>query len=122
MSHRKPLDDRFPIEQQRAEEATPVALISLFTLDATHEARFLEVRKDDTEFTKRQPGLISTRPYRSPGEDLANLNYAVWGPDDALCVAFTQPDFCSETPTNPWSESAGLHPFDKVGVVEILTT
>lgn len=121
MTHMRPLDEKFPIQNQLEIEAAPVVLINLFTLDAADEARFLEVWKDDAAFMKRQPGFISTQLHRALGESPAYLNYAVWETNEAFRAAFTHPEFRSKLSAYPSSAIARPHLFQKVGAPGICT-
>ncbi len=121
MSHRKPLDEKFPIQRQLEIDASPVVLVNVFTLDAADEAVFLQVWKDDAAFMKRQPGFISTQLHRAIGESPTYLNYAVWESTEAFRAAFTHPEFISKLSAYPSSAVASPHLFQKVGVAGICT-
>lgn len=121
MSILKPLDEKFPIEQQLNIEAEAVVLINLFTLDAADEPIFLAAWKDDAEFMKRQPGFILTQLHRAIGDSPTYLNYAVWESTAAFRAAFTHPDFIAKLSAYPSSAIASPHLFQKVAVAGICT-
>jgi len=116
MSLLRPLDPAFPIERQLAVDATPVALVNVFTLDKADEPTFLQTWQDDAEFMKRQPGFISTQLHRAIGENPTYLNYAVWESTAAFRAAFTHPEFLAKLSAYPSSAVATPHLFQKVAV------
>jgi len=117
----KPMDERFPIQQQLAVEAGPVVLINLFSLDATDEPVFLAAWADDAEVMKRQPGFISTQLHRAIGDSPTYLNYAVWETTAVFAAAFANPEFVSKLSAYPSSAVASPHLFQKVAVSGICT-
>ena len=121
MSHFKPMDPNFPIQQQLGIDAEPVVLVNVFTLDPADEADFLAVRKGNAGFMKRQPGFISTRPHRAPGDSPADFNCAPRESTDAFRAAFTHPEFVAKRPARPSSAVASPHLFQKVAVAGICT-
>jgi heme-degrading monooxygenase HmoA len=116
MSLLRPLDPTFPIERQIAIEASPVVLVSVFTLDQADEQTFLEVWQDDAAFMKRQPGFISTQLHRAIGESPTYLNCAVWETTADFRAAFSHPEFRAKLSTYPSSAVASPHLFQKVAV------
>ncbi|MBN5182474.1 antibiotic biosynthesis monooxygenase [Serratia marcescens] len=121
MSLMKPMDNKFPIERQLDIDAEPVVLINLFTLDVIDEPAFLEAWKDDAEFMKRQPGLISTQLHRAIGASPTYLNYAVWTSTATFRAAFTHPEFIAKLAAYPSSAVAVPHLFQKYAVPGICT-
>ena len=119
MSLLRPLDPGFAIERQLAVDASPVALVSVFTLDKADEQTFLQAWKPDAEFMKRQPGFISTQLHRAIGESPAYLNYAVWESTADFRAAFTHPEFRAALSHYPPSAAASPHLFQKVAVTGI---
>ncbi|KVU35603.1 antibiotic biosynthesis monooxygenase [Burkholderia ubonensis] len=112
----RPLDPAFPIDRQLAEEAAPVVLVNVFTLEPEDEQAFLRVRQDDAAFMKRQPGFISTQLHRAVGERPTYLNYAVWESTAHFRAAFTDPAFRAKLSAYPASAVASPHLFRKVAV------
>ncbi|KVT97929.1 antibiotic biosynthesis monooxygenase [Burkholderia ubonensis] len=112
----RPLDPAFPIDRQLAEEAAPVVLVNVFTLEPEDEQAFLRVWQDDAAFMKRQPGFISTQLHRAVGERPTYLNYAVWESTAHFRVAFTDPAFRAKLSAYPASAVASPHLFRKVAV------
>lgn len=112
----RPLDPAFPIDRQIAIDASPVALVNLFTLDKADEQTFLEIWQDDAAFMKRQPGFISTQLHRAVGENATYLNYAVWESTAAFRAAFSHPEFRAKLSLYPSSAIASPHLFQKVAV------
>lgn len=121
MPHMKPLDERFPIQQQLAIDAGPVVLVNVFILDAADEAVFLQTWADDAQFMKRQPGFISTQLHRAIGDSPTYLNYAVWESTADFRSAFTQPEFMAKLAAYPSSAVVQPHLFRKIGVAGICT-
>ncbi|KVP71554.1 antibiotic biosynthesis monooxygenase [Burkholderia ubonensis] len=115
----RPLDPAFPIDRQLAEEAAPVVLVNVFTLEPEDEQAFLRVWQDDAAFMKRQPGFISTQLHRAVGERPTYLNYAVWESTAHFRAAFTDPAFRAKLSAYPASAVASPHLFRKVAVEEI---
>lgn len=115
----KPLDDKFPIERQLGIAAVSVVLINLFTLDAANGTGFLDARKDDAEFMKKQLGFISTQLHRAIGDSPTYLNRAAWESTEAFCAAFTHPEFIATLSAYPSSAVASPHLFQKVAVAGI---
>lgn len=112
----RPLDPAFPIDRQLAEEAAPVVLVNVFTLEPEDEQAFLRVWQDDAAFMKRQPGFISTQLHRAVGERPTYLNYAVWESTAHFRAAFTDPAFRAKLSAYPASAVASPHLFQKVAV------
>ncbi|KVZ43795.1 antibiotic biosynthesis monooxygenase family protein [Burkholderia ubonensis] len=112
----RPLDPAFPIDRQLAEEAAPVVLVNVFTLEPGDEQAFLRVWQDDAAFMKRQPGFISTQLHRAVGERPTYLNYAVWESTAHFRAAFTDPAFRAKLSAYPASAVASPHLFRKVAV------
>ncbi|KVC86046.1 antibiotic biosynthesis monooxygenase family protein [Burkholderia ubonensis] len=112
----RPLDTAFPIDRQLAEEAAPVVLVNVFTLEPEDEQAFLRVWQDDAAFMKRQPGFISTQLHRAVGERPTYLNYAVWESTAHFRAAFTDPAFRAKLSAYPASAVASPHLFRKVAV------
>jgi len=112
----RPLDPSFPIERQITIDASPVALVNVFTLDKADEQTFLKVWEDDAAFMKRQPGFISTQLHRAIGENPTYLNYAVWESTAAFRAAFGHPEFRAKLATYPASAVASPHLFQTVAV------
>ncbi|KVL09872.1 antibiotic biosynthesis monooxygenase family protein [Burkholderia ubonensis] len=112
----RPLDPAFPIDRQLAEEAAPVVLVNVFTLEPEDEQAFLRVWQDDAAFMKRQPGFISTQLHRAVGERPTYLNYAVWESTADFRAAFTDPAFRAKLSAYPASAVASPHLFRKVAV------
>ncbi|AOJ67248.1 antibiotic biosynthesis monooxygenase [Burkholderia ubonensis] len=112
----RPLDPAFPIDRQLAEEAAPVVLVNVFTLEPEDEQAFLQVWQDDAAFMKRQPGFISTQLHRAVGERPTYLNYAVWESTAHFRAAFTDPAFRAKLSAYPASAVASPHLFRKVAV------
>ncbi|AOK21159.1 antibiotic biosynthesis monooxygenase [Burkholderia ubonensis] len=112
----RPLDPAFPIDRQLAEEAAPVVLVNVFTLEPEDEQAFLRVWQDDAAFMKRQPGFISTQLHRAVGERPTYLNYAVWESTAHFRAAFTDPAFRAKLSAYPASAVASPHLFRKVAV------
>ncbi|KVZ93575.1 antibiotic biosynthesis monooxygenase family protein [Burkholderia ubonensis] len=112
----RPLDPAFPIDRQLAEEAAPVVLVNVFTLEQEDEQAFLRVWQDDAAFMKRQPGFISTQLHRAVGERPTYLNYAVWESTAHFRAAFTDPAFRAKLSAYPASAVASPHLFRKVAV------
>ncbi|OMG71993.1 antibiotic biosynthesis monooxygenase family protein [Burkholderia ubonensis] len=112
----RPLDPAFPIDRQLAEEAAPVVLVNVFTLEPEDEQAFLQVWRDDAAFMKRQPGFISTQLHRAVGERPTYLNYAVWESTAHFRAAFTDPAFRAKLSAYPASAVASPHLFRKVAV------
>lgn len=117
----KPMDERFPIEQQLGVEAGPVVLVNLFSLDASDEPVFLAAWEDDAAVMKRQPGFISTQLHRAIGDSPTYLNYAVWETTAAFRAAFANPEFIAKLSAYPSSAVATPHLFQKVAVPGICT-
>ncbi|ACB67324.1 antibiotic biosynthesis monooxygenase family protein [Burkholderia ambifaria] len=121
MSHFKPMDSNFPIQQQLGIDAEPVVLVNVFTLDPADEADFLAVWKDDAAFMKRQPGFISTQLHRALGDSPTYFNQAIWESTAAFRAAFTHPEFVAKLSAYPSSAVASPHLFQKVAVAGICT-
>ncbi|WP_175702804.1 antibiotic biosynthesis monooxygenase family protein [Burkholderia ambifaria] len=121
MSHFKPMDPNFPIQQQLGIDVEPVVLVNVFTLDPADEADFLAVWKDDAAFMKRQPGFISTQLHRALGDSPTYFNQAVWESTAAFRAAFTHPEFVAKLSAYPSSAVASPHLFQKVAVAGICT-
>jgi heme-degrading monooxygenase HmoA len=75
MSMLRPLEPAFPIERQRAVDASPVVLMNIFTVDKADEQALVEAWQDDALFMKQQPGFISTQLHRAIGESATYFNY-----------------------------------------------
>ncbi|SCB38157.1 antibiotic biosynthesis monooxygenase family protein [Rhizobium multihospitium] len=116
MSHMRPMDPSFPIEQQIGVDAAPVVLVNIFTLDKADEEVFLDAWRDDAAFMKQQPGFISTQLHRAIGESPTYLNYAVWETMTDFRAAFTHPEFRAKISHYPSSAIASPHLFQKVAV------
>lgn len=112
----RPLDPAFPIERQVAIDASPVALVNVFTLDRADEQAFLRTWQDDALFMKQQPGFISTQLHRAIGDSPTYLNYAVWETTAHFRAAFTNPEFRTKLSAYPSSAVASPHLFQKVSV------
>ncbi|MBY4868610.1 antibiotic biosynthesis monooxygenase family protein [Burkholderia anthina] len=121
MSRFKQRGPKFPVRQQIGIDTQPVALVNVFTLDPANDADFLAVRKGNAGFMKRQPGFISTRPHRAPGDSPADFNCAPRESTDAFRAAFTHPEFVAKRPACPSSAVASPHLFQTVAVAGICT-
>jgi len=121
MSHFKPMDSNFPLQQQLGIDAEPVVLLNVFTLDPADEADFRAVWKDDAAFMKRQPGFISTQLHRALGDSPTYFNQAIWESTAAFRAAFTHPEFVAKLSAYPSSAVASPHMFRKVAVAGICT-
>jgi len=116
MSLFRPLDPVFPIEQQLATDASPVALVNLSTVDKADESALLAASANDADFMKRQPGFISTQLHRAIGGSCAYLNYAAWESTTAFRAAFSHPVFQPRLSAYPSSAVAAPHLFQKIAV------
>ena len=116
MSLLRPLDPAFPIDRQITVDASPVALVNVFTLDKADEQTFLKAWQDDAVFMKQQPGFISTQLHRAIGESPTYLNYAVWQSTADFRAAFTHPEFRAKLSHYPSSAVTSPHLFQKVAV------
>ena len=112
----KPLDPTFPIQQQLGEDAGPVVLVNLFTLDRADEAAFLDAWTSDAVFMKAQRGFISTQLHRAVGENATYFNSAVWESIEAFRAAFSSPEFRARLADYPASAVASPHLFQRVAV------
>lgn len=112
----KSLDPTSSIHQQLGEEASPVVLVNLFTLDQVDEPAFLKAWTDDAVFMKAQPGFISTQLHRAVGANATYFNYAVWESVEAFRAAFAAPEFRARLADYPASAVASPHLFQTVAV------
>jgi len=115
----KSLDPACSIQQQMSENAQnagPVVLVNLFTLDPADEAAFLNAWTDDAAFMKARPGFISTQLHRAIGKCPTYFNYAIWETMDVFRAAFTDPDFRARLADYPSSVIASPHLFQRVAV------
>lgn len=110
------LDDRVPIQQQLAAEATPVILINVFTVDASDVDTLLAAREHDANWMKRQPGYISTQLHRGIAGSCVFLNYALWESVDHFRAALTHPEFASALSAYTSSAVAQPHLFRRLVV------
>ena len=116
MIQMKPLDPAYSIQQQLAEEAAPVVLVNLFTLDPADEPAFLDAWRNDAAYMKAQPGFISTQLHRAVGKSPAYFNYAVWESVEIFRAAFADPGFRARLADYPSSATASPHLFQRVAV------
>lgn len=117
----KSLDPQFPIQDQLKEEAGPVVLVNIFTLDPGDEAAFMEAWEGDAVFMRAQSGLISIQLHRAVGASPTYLNYAVWDTVEAFRAAFASPAFQAKLKNYPPSTVASPHLFQRVAVPGICT-
>ena len=110
------LDPSFPIQQQMAEEAGPVVLVNLFTLESADETAFLDAWENDAAYMKAQPGFISTQLHRAVGDSPTYFNYAVWESVEMFRAAFSDPGFRARLEDYPPSAVASPHLFQRVAV------
>ncbi|MGE4420728.1 MAG: antibiotic biosynthesis monooxygenase [Pseudodesulfovibrio sp.] len=109
-----PLDPAFPIESQFADQASPVELVNIFTLNGFDEASFLRLWQEDADFMKRQPGFVSTQLHRAVGQSDIYLNHATWESVEAFRAAFTNPAFLAKLSDYPSMVMATPYLFRKV--------
>lgn len=119
MVQMKPLDAAFPIQRQLAEEAGPVVLVNLFTLDPADEAAFLDAWAQDGIYMKSRPGFISAQLHRAVGASPAYFNYAVWESIELFRAAFSDDGFRARLDDYPSSAIASPHLFQRVAVAGV---
>ena len=117
----KPLDVKFPIEQQLGVEAGPVVLVNLFTVDKDDESALVEAWKADALYMKSQPGYISTQLHKAIGESSMYLNYAIWDSVADFRAAFGKPEFQNALSHYPSSAVTAPHLFEKIAVPNCCT-
>ena len=110
------LDDKVSVTDQFGEDAAPVVLVNVFTVDRAEADRLEAAWTEDAKFMRRQPGFISTQLHRGVGESSTYLNYAVWESVAAFKAAFEQPDFRAHLSSYPDSTITRPHLFRKVEV------
>ena len=118
----KPLDPKFPIEQQLGVDAGPVVLVNLFTIDdpAEHDA-LMAAWKEDALWMKKQPGYISTQMHQAIGDSSMYLNYAIWDSVEDFRTAFANPEFKQALSHYPSSAVTAPHLFEKIAVANCCT-
>ncbi|MEM7462310.1 MAG: antibiotic biosynthesis monooxygenase family protein [Pseudomonadota bacterium] len=112
----KPLDPEFPIQQQLDNEASPVVLVNLFTVDPGDQEALVEAWRADALWMKKQPGYISTQLHKAVGGSSMYLNYAIWGSVSNFKAAFSNPEFQNALGHYPSSAVTAPHLFEKIAV------
>ena len=118
----KPLDPKFPIEQQLGLDVGPVVLVNLFTIDdpAEHDA-LIEAWRADALWMKKQPGYISTQMHQAIGDSSMYLNYAIWDSVEDFRNAFSNPEFEEALSHYPSTAITAPHLFEKIAVANCCT-
>lgn len=117
----KPLDPDFPIQQQLGQEAGPVVLVNLFTVDPADQEALVEAWRNDALWMKQQPGYISTQLHKAVGESSMYLNYAVWDSIADFRAAFANPEFQNALSHYPSTAVTSPHLFQKLAVPSCCT-
>jgi len=112
----KPLDPKFPIQQQLGVETGPVVLVNVFTVDPGDQDALVEAWRNDALWMKKQPGYISTQLHEAVGESSMYLNYAIWDSVADFRAAFSNPEFQSALSHYPSSAVAAPHLFEKLAI------
>ncbi len=110
------LDNRVSITDQLNEEAAPVVLVNVFTVDPEEVGGVMESWAKDAAIMKRQPGFIWTQLHRGIGESSTFMNYAVWESVAAFRAAFENPEFQRQVASYPKSAVSRPHLFRKLAV------
>ena len=111
------LNDRVSLSEQLAtEEAGPVVLMNVFSVDPGEEDALVAAWKHDADFMKAQPGYISTQLHKGLAGSSTFINTAVWESAADFRAAFTNPEFQSRIAAYPSSAIARPHLFKKLAV------
>lgn len=103
-------------DQIRDASPEPVVLANVFTVAPEDVDALLEAWKDDANYFKAQPGLISTQLHRGIAGSCTFLNYAIWESVAAFRAAFGNPVFQSKLAAYPDSATGSPHLFRKMAV------
>lgn len=117
----KPLDPKFPIQQQLGLDAGPVVLVNLFTVDPGDQEALEDAWRSDALWMKKQPGYISTQLHKAIGESSMYLNYAIWDSVADFRAAFSNPEFQNQLSHYPSSAVTAPHLFEKVAIANCCT-
>lgn len=117
----KPLDENYPIEKQLGDDAGPVVLVNLFTVNPEDQDALVEAWQNDALFMKKQPGYISTQLHKAVGASSMYLNYAIWESVSHFRTAFSNPEFQNTLSHYPSSAVTAPHLFEKIAVADCCT-
>ena len=117
----KPLDPKFPIQEQLGIDAGPVVLVNVFTVDPDEQDAIVEAWQADAQWMKKQPGYISTQMHKAVGDSSMYLNYAVWDSVADFRAAFSNPEFQNALSHYPSSAVTAPHLFEKIAVPNCCT-
>ncbi len=112
----RPLDQKVPIFEQLATEASPVILVNVFQVAEADIPALLKAWETDANWMKKQPGYISTQLHQAIGGSTLFLNYAVWESVAHFRAAFNHPDSKSSLEEYPSSTIASPHLFKRIAV------
>ena len=116
MVQMKPLDKNVPIFEQIKSDESPVVLVNIFDVAPDDVPALLKAWEDDANWTKKQPGYISTQLHRGIAGSTIFMNYAVWESVAHFRNAFSHPDFQEAMKAYPSSVVASPHLFKKLSV------
>ena len=113
----KPLDPKFPIQEQFGQDETgPLVLLNVFLLDAADEPAFMAAWEKDASYMRRSPGYISAQLHRAVGPSPCYFNQEVWQSLEAFRNAFSDPAFKAALADYPSSAVTSPHLFRRIAV------
>ena len=113
------MDEAVSLQQQMAQDVSPVILINKFNVKPEDADSFLTAWAADAAFFKQQPGFISTQLHRGIGGSGVFINYAVWESVAHFRQALSRPEFHEALKNYPPSAVGSPHLFEKVAVPNI---
>jgi len=93
-----------------------VALINVFNVEPEEVDAFMVAWKDDADYFRAHPGLLSAQLHRGIAGSCTFLNYAVWESLEAFRDAFSNPAFQQKLANYPGGVIASPHLFQKLAV------
>lgn len=119
----KQMDPNVTIQQQLGDtESGPVVLMNVFTVAPEDVDQMLAAWKEDANYFRRQPGLLSAQLHRGIAGSSTFFNYAVWESVEKFRAAFSNPEFQDKLRAYPDSATASPHLFRKLAVENICST
>src|SRR5437667_2405524 len=100
-------------EQMFSSPDGSVTLINVFNVDPADVDAFMEAWKDDADYFRSYPGLLSAQLHRGIAGSCTFLNYAVWESLATFREAFSNPVFQEKLAKYPSSAIASPHLFQK---------
>jgi heme-degrading monooxygenase HmoA len=108
------LDHHTTLQEQFAENASPLVIVNRFVVSPEDEAKFVAAWQSDRDWFAAQPGYVSARLIKGLAGSHTFLNIAEWQSSEHFRAAVSQPEVREFTAKHPPAVQESLHLFRDV--------